>query len=649
MTNNSLQPFGPIHPIPVVHFSMEFAEEVRHLFNRLRPDAVAVELPESLSDVVTKGVSRLPELSVVLYQNSRGESIYVPIEPTDPIVEAVRSGMEAQIPVHFVDPDIDEYPSYRDHVPDTYCAYRLGIEAYFDVYARHIMPAIRKGPADARREAGMAYRLQKLAAGYDRILFVCGLAHLHGVRAAFFRPQAEPLEKKRRTGVGLFHLHPDDLSEVMSEYPFLTAVYEYRRGDPPPMPELSRYTVRKKMGVMTLITGGKEACSEEEALDASIRWAVHKMKPGRVDRQMAGYRLFEQAARHYHQDTGEEVYRWQKIAFFRFSRNYAFLESRLLPDFYQFLISARGCVDDNFCYAMWRLGSFYPWQRPQSSIATIRMSGEMLWLGTRKLNIRRRLPRLKRRPVYIPKRRRMKERRPGEWLEGFADPHICSYPPEDLVIEDYGNFLQGKGRHVLSAEDAVSVPFETSMLDGIDTRETVRHIHEGRIYVRQFKRIKGGVGAVILIYDEDKSGREYPYLMTWLGEHDQESDMAFYATNPSDHIVGPGICRSAYGGFLMTYPPLRLTDVWSDPEYDWARTKAERLLLAGLEYSMEKHVVYVAKKPPRSFIKQVAGRWGKQIVYIPIGQLSPVKLKHIRTLHVLAGRDKRDIAKDFIW
>jgi len=243
----------------------------------------------------------------------------------------------------------------------------------------------------------------------------------------------------------------------------------------------------------------------------------------------------------------------------------------------------------------------------------------------------------------------MKERRPGEWLEGFSDPFICSYPPEDIVVEDYGNYLRTKGAHVLSSEDAVCVPFETTILDGIDMRETVRHMHENRIYVKEFKRVKGGVGSVVVVFDEDERRDGYPYVMTWLGEHDQESDMDFYATDPAEHIVGPGICRCTYGGFLMTYPPLRLADIWSDPEYDWARTKGERLLLAGLEYSLEKHVVYVAEKPPRSFIKQVAGRWGKQIVYIPIGQLSPIKLKEIRTLHILAGKDKRNIARNYIW
>ncbi len=649
MTHDSLEPFGPVCPVPIVHYSLEFANAVRHQFEHVKPDAVAVELPHSLQDIVQKGVRRLPEISVVLYENSKGEAVYLPIEPTDPLTEAVRCGLEADIPVCFADLDLDEYPSYRDYVPDTYAAHRLGIHAYYDIYAQQVLEGLEKGPADLRREAAMAFRLQKLAAKHDKILFVCGLAHLEGVRAAFFRPQAEPLERTRRSGLSLFNIHPEDLPEVITEYPFLASVYEYRRGELPPEPEISKYTVQKKLGVFTLMSGGKDTCSEEEALDASIRWSVHHMKPGAVDRQMVNLRLFDQAALHYRQDTGEEVCRWQKRTFFRFSRNYALLESRLLPDFFQLLVSARGCVDDNFCYAFWRLGSFYPWQKAQSSVATIRMSGDMLWLGTRTIRIRRRLPRIKRRPVYIPKKRRMKERRPGEWLEGFEDPYICSYPPEDMAVEDYGIFLRSKGSYALSAEDAASLPFETTILDGIDMRETARHIHEGRIYVKEFKKIKGGVGSVVVIFDEDQTEDKYPYLMTWLGEHDQESDMAFYATDPAEHIVGPGISRCTYGGFVMTYPPLRLADVWGDPEYDWARTKAERLVLAGLEYSIEKHVVYVAKSAPRSFIKQVAARWGKQMVYIPIGQLSPIRLKQIRTLHVLAGKDKRGIAQDYIW
>ena len=68
-------------------------------------------------------------------------------------------------------------------------------------------------------------------------------------------------------------------------------------------------------------------------------------------------------------------------------------------------------------------------------------------------------------------------------------------------------------------------------------------------------------------------------------------------------------------------------DVWSDPDYDFAESKPERLLLAGLDYSVQRYVVYVAAKPPRSIFRSIAARFGRTIVYIPIGQLSPVKLK----------------------
>lgn len=125
--------------------------------------------------------------------------------------------------------------------------------------------------------------------------------------------------------------------------------------------------------------------------------------------------------------------------------------------------------------------------------------------------------------------------------------------------------------------------------------------------------------------------------------------MAFYATPADRQIVGPGIARCEYGGFLMSYPPGRMYEVWADPDYDWVRSKSERLLLAGLDYSEHRIVVYVAAKPPRSVFKSWAGRIGRQIVYLPIGSLSPVTLKKLRVFHVLSGHDKRSIAKEYLW
>jgi hypothetical protein len=151
-----------------------------------------------------------------------------------------------------------------------------------------------------------------------------------------------------------------------------------------------------------------------------------------------------------------------------------------------------------------------------------------------------------------------------------------------------------------------------------------------------------------VIFDEDRAGR-YTYMTTWLGENQNESDMAFYSTFPFDNLVGPGIGRAEYGGFLMSLPPRRMYDVWHDPDYEFAESKAERLLLAALDYSIHRYVVYVAAQPPRSIFKAIATRASRTIIYIPLGQLSPVSLKKIRVVHVLDGYEKREIAKDYLW
>jgi hypothetical protein len=278
---------------------------------------------------------------------------------------------------------------------------------------------------------------------------------------------------------------------------------------------------------------------------------------------------------------------------------------------------------------------------------TVKVSGEQMWLNTRRIRLQRRLPRKKTRLRPIGLKGRKKEKHPGEWKATLNPNSICSYPPEDLVIENYGLFLKKKGKSILSEERSRTEPFTTSMLDGIDLRETLRNWHQKRIYVRSQQRVSGDVGAVVVVFDEDRDNR-YPYCVTWLGEHQNESDMAFYATDPFENMAGPGIGRAEYGGLLLTLPPHRLMDIWSDPDYSLAESKPETLLLAALDYSVERLIVYVAAKPPRSVFRTIAGRIGRKIVYIPSGQLSPVALKKLRVMHVLDNHARRAAAKEYI-
>jgi len=70
------------------------------------------------------------------------------------------------------------------------------------------------------------------------------------------------------------------------------------------------------------------------------------------------------------------------------------------------------------------------------------------YTGRPVIRLRRRLPSKKRmlRPVGLKPRK--KEKYPGEWAKQLDGNAICSYPPEDLVIEDYGRFLKKKGKRI---------------------------------------------------------------------------------------------------------------------------------------------------------------------------------------------------------
>lgn len=355
--------------------------------------------------------------------------------------------------------------------------------------------------------------------------------------------------------------------------------------------------------------------------------------------------LFRNAEKFYSDNTGESVKPWQKRMLARFLQRYCRIMLLACPDLYRAVAGAKACVDDNFAYEVWDLATFYPWK--PADLPSVRVRGEEVWgEGLKTVRFRRKFPSMRLRRV--PVRKRDKEKT-DNWAESFSDGHICSYPPEDVIIEDYGKFLGKKAVSILSGEQARIEEFSVSMLDGIDMRETLRNWHIGRkLYVRENRRVQGEAGSVVVIFDDDNDDK-YSWCMCWQGEHDQESDQAFFATPKERMIVGPGIARCEYGGFLLSGVPGRMYDIWSDPNYGFAQKKSEVLLMAAIEYCLEKFVVYVADSPPRNFFKNFAARAGRKIVYIPLGQLSPVSLKKLRVFHVLSGYSVRSIAKDYIW
>jgi hypothetical protein len=587
---------------PVVPGRVEFSTELRRLILREQPKIVAVELPGSLEDSYLQALARLPEMSVIVFADPSDDErgVYIPVEPCDPFTEAVRTGLEIDAGIVFIEPDAADRPHLPDSYPDPYSIRYIGFEKYIEAY--RVYPQARNDEV-AEHAAAMAWKLQ----GTDplaSVLVVLSMNMLDPVLDAMESPQDAP-RRHPAIDVRLLNPHPDCLAEITVEYPYLQDHYEKLRREIP--------------------------------------------EKGFIERPLVQYDLLRDAEKDYAKNTGDKIEHWQRRMMARFTRNLASINGDLIAGLFDLAIAARSVVDDNYAWEVWQLGNRYSAQRPTSNLLeTVNLSGEAIWLNTKKIRLRRRLPRPKQRLVPRGLKQRKKEKFAGEWAQQTDGSAICSYPPEDLVIEDYGRFLKKKAKTMVSEERVRTEPFTTSILDGIDLRETIRNWHQNKIYVRQLDKLAGEVGAVVVIFDEDRDDR-YPYLTTWLGENQNESDMSFYSTFPFDHIVGPGIGRAEYGGYLMTLPPRRMLDVWSDPDYDTALNKPERLLLAALDYSVERHVVYVAAKPPRSIFRSIAAHLNRNILYIPIGALSPTKMKKIRVVHVLDSYDRRKDAKEFIW
>jgi hypothetical protein len=598
---------GNIAYLPVIPGRLEFAWRVRRYLLEHRPRVVAVELPSSLEAAYGKALDRLPRMSVILIPEAGREeeerATYIPVEPGDPFVEALRTAREIGAEIVFLEPPSHEKPHLNDTYPEPYAIELIGLKSYLEAYRVHSQP---RTPQTEAHAAAMAWKLQ----GADPFAALCAVVSLNMLDPlldAMEKPQDAPPAPRVRLfdRAELFNLHPDCLAEVTSETPYFQELYEEtRNGD---------------------------------------------LNAFRLDRPRWQLALLRDAEKEYQINTGEAMQSWQRVGLAKFSRNLATLDGHLVPGVYDLSLAARSLVDDNYAYEVWQMANRFSVQpTEEAGIETLSLSGDEIWLRTRKLRIRRRLPRMKQRLKPAGLKARKREKFKGEWAKETNGASICSYPPEDLVIEHYGRFLKRHAKAKLSEERLRVEPFLSSILDGIDLRETVRNWHNGKLYVREWGKFSGDVGALILIFDEDRGDR-YRYLTTWLGEHQNESDMAFYSTQPFEHLVGPGIGRAEYGGLLMTLPPRRLFDVWSDPDYDTAETKAERLLLAGLDYSMERNVVYVAAKPPRSIFRHFAARVNRKIIYIPLGQLSPTKLKKIRVVHVLDGYQRREEAKQYLW
>ncbi len=601
--------FRNITLVGVLHYRVEFSVAVNRIIEAERPDCICVELPHALRNELTAGLKQLPYHSVILYQTAEKFNSVLIMEGSDGVQEAARNALERGIPLWLVDPLTLRYPLFNDRFPDAYFIDLIGQEAFFRDVFPNIKGNLGENAENTARETFMAARVQEAASKFERVLFVCGLAHIPGILGLLERPQALPMLKTSVAAATLTPLHPDSLKKGFTDIPRITEAFEgWRRNpaDPPP-----------------------------------------------VNRHEAILNLMDEASAYYHRQTRQEVPEYVALTWARFLRKWLGFKGHLLPDLYHLVASARAAMDEDFAYHVHEYLADYEWSNdPQDPSAVMLDEDTMMFYG-HKIVLHKKLRTLFR----TSHRYRMKAVNTSKWKDHLkrkwesADPDevdICSYPPEDVKVEEWSETLMKHARHLLQSSMTDAEPFVSDFGAGPDIRETLRRFYEGRIYVKTEE--PGGMefGSVVVIFDGDEDSAKYPFQMTWLGEHTQESDMAFYATLPGSEVVGPGISRLEHGGFTLSYPPLRMYDVWTDPSFDFVPTRHERLLVAGIAYSEKPGIVYVAKKPPADRWKKLARSMGKRIIYIPLGSLNPLHAKRMRTFHMLQNKGVRNYAHQFL-
>ncbi|MSP15080.1 MAG: hypothetical protein EXR73_00465 [Myxococcales bacterium] len=648
-----------VEVIPLVHGRVAFAVAVRERMLSKRHAALAVELPPSVRAAILKGLDLLPKVHAAVYRDwtrsefdgapwspereARGHdddvsaatglrAWYVPIDPCDAIVEALRIARGERVPVHFVDAEVEDFAGRRFVMPDPHALLTLGVDEFWFAALPTIQREHPPTPEDHLRERHMAARLAVLAQANEQrgdVLFLCGMAHWERIRqhlvdgSGALHSGCGPAADD----VGLAPVHPASLFHVLGEIPFVTWAWEQHRNSI----DLARHD--QILAIKELVLATRDLYRKEEG------------------------------------DSLEQPTPAALATLFDFLRKLVVGRNRLTPDLYSMVVAAKGVIGNDFALTLLNVAAHYPpnslepesgerktpaaapadepYDGPAAGLL-FEATGERARIGDAVARITTRAPgdwrTLKRVRLHDKPPKIDRERWRSVW-----NPHAsCSWPPEDILIENLRAYVSNRTLSLAGIDRVRTEEFSSSLKDGLAIRETLRDLPLGKIHVKIEPRVPGKVGAVVLVFEEDDAGTRFPLRMTWMAEHQQESTLAFYATDPLADLVGPGIGRARYGGCMFLFPPIAIPDIWDDLRFEKARRPSERLLLAALFHAKDRFVAYVAAKPPRPELVATAKRLRHHIVHLPLSTFSARTLARLRRVHVLNGQVVRSWAARFI-
>jgi len=618
--------------LPIIHGSGDMAQEVRETLITRPIDCLAVPLPPSVELPVENAIAGLPLIRLVSIPEPPRDGSpavsYVPVDPCQPVIMGIRVAMSERIERAYIDRNVTTFEPTVFSAPDPY-ALKL-VPPY--VYAAAMVPFLPPPATPGQQEdriAWMAFRLHELELDFESILCLCHLSDWPWLREAYkerrpYRPP-EPLAGRPSA----LPVEPATLYFALGELPFITELYERRRAE-----------LRSDRHIS--IDGIKELLLESRARWMEKRKAEHTTAINWVTPQLLQLYL-------------------------QYVRNLALLNGRLTPDLYSLVVAAKQMAGDDFAVTLLETARRYLFQEEttieepavsagigkleypdgQVAAATNRLAGPpLVW---RSVSLR-----------PTPTRNRSRG-----WALRWNPLGQCSWPPEDNRIESFMSHVRDQAKALLGADLARVEKFTTSVRDGVDLRESLRHFRipkgAGRsstennlqnlpydIYVKEIPPARGNVEVVIFLFDTPADPEIYSWQATWYAEHAQESTLCFYASPFQGNMVGPGIGQSRYGGALFLFPPRPIPDVWTDPTLAFARTLEERLIAAAALHSQERYVAVVSPIPARARWRRIARQFHRHLVMIPLHRFSGQTVDRLRRFHVLNGHEIRSYAARFI-
>jgi len=621
--------------IPVVHGSAAYAIALRQELLSRPFDALAVPLPESFEQEVLRGVDRLPALSAVVRLSAPEEDsesmarrgTYVPIDPCQGVIAAIRLALGERKAIEWIDSEGDEIQNHAPVFADCYAIRHTTLERFCSAMIPAIPPlssGLGSGQLVQRIDA-MASRLIAMRTKYRWITALCPLEAWPWLREAICKKLETPADRSQ------------ELPEQTEESFYAPELYGV---DPRSYLFL--------LGELPFITGLVERARQEFQEDDQI--VAQGLKE-----------LFVAARSSYRQELGNRARQIPPLLIsqcLKYVRNQTLLDRRMTPSFYTLAKSAQQMMGDAYTTHLVNAATEYPFDDPLmggsspsdgDGLPTMRLGigvGELPSWGQAKLVSRLPGPPIQwhslelRRPVEKKDQRRWKSR----W-----NPYMqCSWPEDDTQIESFRNRVAQRARQILGADLARVEKFTTSIMDGLDLRETLRHWYDGSLYVKVNPPSIGPVNVTVMVFDPQPDPREYSWRATWFSEHPEESTLAFFATPFQKQMIGPGIGMSTYGGSMFIYPPRPIEDIWQDSRLDFTDTLEQRLVAAACMHSESRHVALLSPTPPGIALKKIAKRYSRKLVHVPLSHFSDSVLQQLRIFHVLNGRHVRSYAADFI-